>query len=767
MTTLDYELHKLGWRAFQDLCGVILQQSLGQTFTVFADSNDVGQDGAFAGTWATPHDDVADDLKLFSAPGLAVVAQCKFSSNSGVTLTPSDLAGELAKVGALHAQGQCDGYLVITNQRVTGRTKSWLVDEVRKLGPQHVAILPGTWICSQIEQSWNLRRYVPRVYGLGDLGRILDDRRLRQAKALLTGLQTELETFVPTSAYRQASDALAKHGFVLLLGEPACGKSTIAATLSMTALDHWGCGVLRVNGPDELVDHWDPDDPTQLFWVDDAFGAIRHDSQLTDAWTRRMDQVMAAVGHGAKVLLTSRDYIYRDAKPLLKEYAYPRLRENQVVVDVANLSVSEKRQILYNHLKAGDQERSRLEAWSPHLKGVASLRSFQPEIARRLSLRAFTPADGLRGAEALQRYFEHPREFLAEVMDGLEPAHRAAMASVYLSGGELVAPFDPSPRTRAAVEALGATVASTGHAFASVDGTFLAQAETANGDVVWRFRHPTIREGFAESVGRNVQTVAVMLDGMTDDEMLSELDCGGDAERGTLTRVPRALYGKVIPRVVVRRRRGSEHEWFNRPAWFVTNRCSDEFLRLWAAHHADGLKDLLGFGMFLDAYWEPRVLGRLTKAGAIPENVRLAAAATVLRYAVDHFDPGWARDEVRQLFTADEYAELLRRFEEDVVPDIERYIDDAGDGWEDSTRPEERFRTAREAVAAIRDVLSGNSEVANACAAALDYIAGRISEAEREYEEPGESDELVPQRPTSEPDTENARDQFDDVGDGH
>lgn len=53
-----YELHKLGWRAFQDLCGVVLQEVLGQTFITFADTNDIDQDGGYHGYWGTPADTV-------------------------------------------------------------------------------------------------------------------------------------------------------------------------------------------------------------------------------------------------------------------------------------------------------------------------------------------------------------------------------------------------------------------------------------------------------------------------------------------------------------------------------------------------------------------------------------------------------------------------------------------------------------------------------------------------------------------------------------
>lgn len=39
--SLDFALHTLGWRNFQDLSSVILREFFGQTFKAFADSNDV------------------------------------------------------------------------------------------------------------------------------------------------------------------------------------------------------------------------------------------------------------------------------------------------------------------------------------------------------------------------------------------------------------------------------------------------------------------------------------------------------------------------------------------------------------------------------------------------------------------------------------------------------------------------------------------------------------------------------------------------------
>ncbi|MEU2004837.1 hypothetical protein ACH47B_31710 [Rhodococcus sp. NPDC019627] len=764
MTEPDYELHKLGWRAFQDLCGVVLQEVLGQTFTTFADTNDAGQDGAFHGHWAVPGDAPVAEFEGIVSTAMPVVVQCKFSVDPSGTLAPSDLDAELAKIDDLHARGLCDGYMVLTNLRVTGRTRAWFVEEVRKRGVTAASILPGPWICTQIEKNWNLRRYVPRVYGLGDLTSILDERRMRQARALLTSLTRELETFVPTSAYRNASDAITNHGFVLLLGEPASGKSTIAAMLCMTALDNWQCDVMRVDGPEELLAHWNPDDPRQMFWIDDAFGSIRHEPHLTDAWVRRMQQVMAAVSHGARVLMTSRDYIYREAHPRMKEYAFPRLREQQVVIDITKLSASEKEQMLYNHLKAGDQPAAVLDGWRQHLRAVAAVARFQPEVARRLSLQDFVPAAGLRGESQLVAYFEHPNEFLVDVLDGLEPAQRAALAAVYLSGGELLAPFAPDSRLSSAVIALGATVAETSRAFAAIEGTFLSQVLRADGNTVWRFHHPTIREGFAASVARDISTLSVYLEGMTPDELVSELDCGGPNQRGTLVRVPPAMYPLIVPRVPVPDR----GEWSGRRrAWFLRTRCSDKFLRMWAEAHKDALPGMADFGMMVDAMGEPGVLSRLNEAGALPTDIRRRAVERIVEYSIDDLDPAWADSDLDGLFTVEERADLLRRVEQEVLPNLEQRIDDHVDSFVSDMSKDELYQTPRDYVAAIRSAFPEHQDVLERCGRVDAHIDDRAYNDEDEAEPPAERSGLAaPARPAS-AEIASARDPFEDVAAGH
>jgi len=754
---LDYDLHKLGWRAFQDLSAVILQVVLGQAFHTFADSNDAGRDGAYFLRWRTQ-----DDPELQQLAGVeAVTAQCKFSMQGTGTLTPSMLTGELTKVRRLKIRGLCDAYLLLTNLAVSGRTDAWLKDQLRAVGVEHCLVLDGRWICQQISRRPDLRRYVPRVYGLGDLGKILDDRRLRQARSLLSRLQSDLATFVPTATYRQAADAIADHGFVLLLGEPACGKSTIAATLAMTALDNWKCGVRRVDSAEELVASWDPDEPDQLFWIDDAFGAIRHDAALTDGWSRRMDQVMTAVSQGARLILTSRDYIYRDARPHLKVYAYPRLREQAVVVDVTGLTTTEKRQILYNHLRAGDQPRQTLERWRPHLLSVAAVTPFQPEVARRLSWQAFTHRTDLHSEGQLVRYMERPVTFLSDVLRQLEPGPLAALACVYLAGNELAAPIQFTPALTEAIQRLGATEGNTLSSFAPLDGTFLQLSTNAIGDPVWRFRHPTIREGFATVVAADVNAVGIFIDGLSDDELLQQVDCGGAETRGALVRVPATLYPRVVPRVVIT---DNEQSWANPFAQFLQHRCSPEFLRAWSRAHEPDLERLLRFGPYLSACWEPGVLGVLHRAGALPEEVRRRAVKLLAEEALEMFDGGWLDDPVCDLFTADERDELLEDVRSKILPHLEREIDYSADGYDSGTPPEHRYEEARNAISAYKDAFAGDKEASALLGTAEAYVTRRILSADSDWE-PQPSSRLGVGAPLHRR-VSGERDEFEDIADG-
>jgi hypothetical protein len=121
---------------------------------------------------------------------------------------------------------------------------------------------------------------------------------------------------------------------------------------------------------------------------------------------------------GAKIVMTSRDYIYNRARNDLKESAFPLLRESQVVIDVRDLTGEEKRQILYNHLKLGKQARAFLREIKCYLDDVADHPRFIPETARRLADPLFTK-NLFIDSYYLAQFVERREQLLEEVLQCL------------------------------------------------------------------------------------------------------------------------------------------------------------------------------------------------------------------------------------------------------------------------------------------------------------------------------------------------------------
>ena len=265
----SYDLHSLGWHSFQQLCLTIAREILGQTVESFLDSNDGGRDGAFTGIW-TPrgHESLAGRF----------VIQCKFTSKRDYNIRASDLSEERVKAKRLVNKAHCDCYILLTNAGLSGKEAEKIAKLYKRAGVKQVLLYGSTWICQQIQENKRLRMLAPRVYGLGDLSQILDERAYVQARALLASLREDLSKVVVTGAYKRAAAALDNHGFVLLIGEPAAGKTTIASLLAMAALDQWNASTLKLDDPGMVVEHWNPDEPSQFFWVDDAFGVAQYES---------------------------------------------------------------------------------------------------------------------------------------------------------------------------------------------------------------------------------------------------------------------------------------------------------------------------------------------------------------------------------------------------------------------------------------------------------------------------------------------------------
>ncbi len=717
----DFNIHTLGWKAFQDFVATVLTESLGFPPAIFSSTGDAGRDAAFRTSGTPP----------FGLGGTYTV-QVKFTSVKGRSLSLAGLKPEIKKAEALGRQGLARNYVVVTNCTVTAPAHAEIVNAFNAIpGIEFCDVLGVDWLDQQIAENKRLRAMVPRLYGLGDLSEILDERAYQQARQILASMGDDVAKLVITKAYRKSASALLDKGFVLLLGEPASGKSTIAAGLSLAANDLWGSRPLKLVSPADFVTHWNPNEDAQFFWFDDAFGSTQFQQDLVGEWNAILPHLSAAINKGSRLLLTSRTYIYYRAAQALKTSAFPLLRDSQVIIHVEDLSRREKSQILYNHIKLGTQPIDFKLAIRPHLPRIAQSKHFLPETARRLGNPLFTK-DLRLSREALDSFISKPVSHLADVIEGLDVDSQCCLAIIYMRGGRLHSPVVFSHDEVAAVRRLGSTEAGTLRALEDLKGT-LTRYIASETDPIWSFQHPTIRDAMAEYVAARPEYLDIYLSGTSAKQLINEIVCGVQLQ-GAKVNVPRARYGALISKLA-----DVDRDQLHS---FLATRCGRAFL-------SEALP-ITGPKLFSSLYPTNAVapsrpiallLQRLAEYDLLPEEHRKAYVECVDRQV--SFGDFTALDESSELLlTPDDREILLDIIRAKFLDDIFTRIDKAGESWndEEDQDPETVFREITTALETAEGLLAADPVYQKTISAARLEIEERIDSMREEWNPPPEPD---------------------------
>lgn len=698
---VDFDLHKLGWRAFEDLCGVVAREVLGQTVQVFADGRDGGRDGAFAGIWEEPDESTA----LSSALTGKLVIQCKFSDSQSKTFQLSLMTDELDKAKKLVERGLCDSYLLLTNLSMPAERASELESALRARGVKHALALGKEWLNQTISTHSSLRRYVPRMYGLGDVSLILDERSRLQSAAILAELKPSLERFVITRTYALAAKALSERRIIVLIGEPAVGKSLMAATLTLAALDNFGATPFQVTTASELIEVWNPDDPDRIFWVDDAFGSTRLNEVAVEEWGRRLSAILTAVHAGNRVIITSRAHLYQQALTRLKTASRRALNENVVEIRVEDLNDDERAQMIYNHLKFGSQPPEFRASIKPFLSKMSKMSVLRPEIARRLGNTRFT-ARLAPTEQSLRDFIGRPMEHLQESLQELDEASECALASIYVRRGRLEAPVtsiidDTQDYTCALYKQSALTVAS---ALESMKGSFVQQRTDHTGPF-WTYAHPTVGEALELNMQESLEKLGVFLRGLRSLAVAENLACGKEASRPRFGRrttdyisVPESLKNVALTQLNLPASRGHDGDFESDYAFvytllpFLLDRCDDSFF----CEILD--QDDLLWLRVVERYEEAgddlcrRFLLRLGQLQTFSYEQSTAVTRALSRRARAVADLEWADPKgLGRFVDAQELATMKTTLEAELEERLEEIPDELYAKWTEDTDPEAFF----------------------------------------------------------------------------
>jgi hypothetical protein len=705
----DYDLHRLGWKAFQDLCIALCEERLRRPVQTFLPTKDAGRDGAFLGTWD------AQGAKESTI-------QCKFTSKQNSNLTLSMLSDELPKAERLARTGLADDYIILTNHTVTGGSELLIKKAFQSVGVGRCRVFHRDWIISRIHESGRLRMMVPRLYGLVDLSSVLDSRAYQQAQLILSEMGDNLQKLVVTEAHRKSVRAISGHNLVLLLGSPAAGKSTIGASLALGASDIWKCSTIKSTSPEHLERHIDVSG-SQFFWIDDAWGSTQYQRERTEAWNQIFPLMQGAMKRGTRFLITSRDYIWQAARKELKLQALPVLMKSQVVINVEELTVEEKARILYNHLKLGDQDEAFRKAIKSILPAIAKREDFLPESARRLGTRLFT--ESLVATPAgVNDFFERPMEFLVQTIDNLAQECRAAIALIFLSGGKIRSPV-PTQMLAQPASAFGVTPALIREQLEALNGSLLNLAEDDEGPF-WTYRHPTVSDAFASCVAKSPELIEIYLRGAKAESIAYEVVCGGIRLRGASVVVPDSLHELLADRIANLPSHNLAH--------FITYRSNYSFTVRLLELRPDIWKRLDVLNRPLKEDMDVDLLGTLHRHGLLSEDRRKSFVEVVRAAAVEEADDSFLDDSgIANVLTLDERDSILSEVEKEVLGNLDNYVGRLRRLWDHDYDPDDYFDSLRASIRRFADALEDRIDIEFIMQSAELYISSAVRLMQNDY----------------------------------
>jgi hypothetical protein len=719
----DLALHTIGWKAFQDLCSQVCEEILKRPVQIFREAQDGGQDAVF----------LVGGNAGRSRTG---TVQCKYSSDARARLRPSDLNGEFDAVRALVASGQADTYVLMTSMSVDGPVAATIRRQLQSLGVRKAHVFGRQYLVRTIRGSARLRALVPQVYGLGDLTAILDERTRQQTRALLDHWIPKLKRYVPTEAHRKAVRALEEHGIVLLLGNPASGKSAIGAVLSTLAADSPDRTVYTLTSPRDFEASWNPNDPSRFFWIDDAFGPNVVREEFVQDWTSVFTKVHAAISHGNRFLLTSRRHIYEAARLRLGQRNLPAFLDNSAVVDVGQLTHDEKRQILYNHIAFGNQTQAWKTSVKPHLDAVAIVDDFLPGIAERLGDPAFTK-NIAPTVEALTRFMTEPKTHLIDTLNALDEPLRAALLLVYVHEGTLNA-LSPDPdAVRAVVESTAVQRNAILEALPQLRGSFL---RTAMSDTnTWRFAHPTIADALTEILKGRPHMVAAFVHGATIDTVLSNCVCEGAEYITDALRIPEAMADVLVSRLA---RTPDEIVLNERLLSFVATRTTDGVL-MKALERAPAILDRHVWSLRTATDPLLHVAARAHRLGCLDAEKRERLAERLEKAVVEDGDLSCLEaPDILALIPPLRLLALGMNIQANLLPSVKSRIEEAADDFDPDHYFEGAFDKWAGGIAALEELEGLDSSVSDLLQDAREALErGEDVVRERLAAERGRSDE--------------------------